>query len=98
MQNPYPQITQIPQILKRHLPNSAQLRKESLNNQCNLRNLRIGILGVLQEALKFVLCTPVGSAPGIATAQWLPNKEKEFEGFALSLIISDEVAGNCGKT
>jgi hypothetical protein len=40
MQNPYPQITQIPQMLKRHLPNSAQLRTEPLNNQCNLRNLR----------------------------------------------------------
>jgi hypothetical protein len=51
MQNPYPQITQIPQMLKRHLPNSAQLRKESLNNQCSLRNLRIAVSGVLQEAL-----------------------------------------------
>ena len=30
----------------------SQRRNESLNNQCNLRNLRIGISGVLQEALK----------------------------------------------
>jgi hypothetical protein len=55
MQNPYPQITQIPQILKRHLPNSAQLRKQSLNNQCNLRNLRIYVLRVLHEALQVVV-------------------------------------------
>jgi len=31
--------------------NSAQPRNHSLNNQCNLRNLRIGVSGVLQEAL-----------------------------------------------
>jgi len=53
MQNPYPQITQIPQMLRASFAgNSAQLRNQSLNNQCNLRNLRIGVSPVLQEALK----------------------------------------------
>jgi hypothetical protein len=36
---PYPQITQIAQMLEASFTgNSAQLRNESLNNQCNLRS------------------------------------------------------------
>jgi protoheme IX farnesyltransferase len=53
MQNPYREITQIPRMLRAPFARiSAQLRNQSLNNQCNLRNLRISVSPVLQEALK----------------------------------------------
>src|SRR6185436_1709304 len=38
----------------RFAANSAPLRNQSLNNQCNLRNLRLDVSRVLQEALKHV--------------------------------------------
>jgi heme o synthase len=75
MQNPYPQITQIPQMLRASFAgNSAQLRNQSLNNQCNLR---IDVSPVLQEALR----TEIAFQPELRPSLQVKTKSRNAREF-----------------